>query len=392
MSYEFKLQTASYPTKDASYALVSRITENNFSSGPTGHTGPVGATGTQGPTGHTGPVGATGTQGTQGPTGHTGHTGPVVNGNYYSDYLYWDSTNSKWESEGNNTSLNRIHFGFEAGMTEQQPYAIAIGYKTGFENQGTGSIAIGYQAGLSNQPEKTTVINADIAYPIEPTNTNALYIHPIRLATGSNNIYYNNSTKEITHWPSTVAILYNNELSLNPSSIIIPQPSILTFDNSTVSSNDTLNIMVSNSTPVTHFKSKTSFNEIGNGSLYGIQVNHSGMYNVDSSIQNLTVNPLDIKYKVLLQMYVYSPNSTVSPHYKVYSSDRTFEPYSTISSEYNIDGQRPYEDHINFSSIISVEKDDVFFVLVSVVLYDTPTTGSATIRRLSSRFSINKVD
>ncbi|WP_273226444.1 exosporium glycoprotein BclB-related protein [Geosporobacter ferrireducens] len=53
------------------------IIEFEFALGPTGPTGPTGATGPAGPTGATGPAGPTGATGPAGPTGATGPAGPT---------------------------------------------------------------------------------------------------------------------------------------------------------------------------------------------------------------------------------------------------------------------------------------------------------------------------
>jgi hypothetical protein len=77
---------------------------------------------------------------------------------------------------------------------------VAIGYLAGRETQGDNCIAIGFRAGDSNQHDNTIILNAT-GGDLNSTNSNALYINPIRSditpsgATGT--LIYDNSTNEV---------------------------------------------------------------------------------------------------------------------------------------------------------------------------------------------------
>jgi len=165
--------------------------------GPTGWTGPtgptgLGATGHTGWTGPTGPtgLGATGHTGWTGPTGHTGADGPVVKGNCYSDYLWWDTTGGtgQWRPGtvgpgGGITGSNNIHIGCNAqrdggptgpgatggaiaigtgaGENNQEVFAISIGSAAGQYYQSRRAIAIGASAGQTGQGEGAIAIGSE---------------------------------------------------------------------------------------------------------------------------------------------------------------------------------------------------------------------------------------
>jgi len=80
--------------------------------GVTGVTGPSGLQGIQGPQGNQGPQGTPGTATLTGATGPAGGGSSLADGNYYGDYLHWDSGTSSWAvgsttvSIGQNTSQN----------------------------------------------------------------------------------------------------------------------------------------------------------------------------------------------------------------------------------------------------------------------------------------------
>ena len=173
--------------------------------GPTGQaggpTGPTGAPGSggggTGPTGWTGPtgptgLGATGHTGWTGPTGHTGADGPVVKGNCYSDYLWWDGGvgTGQWRPGtvgpgGGITGSNNIHIGCRAqidggptgpsgtagngaiaigtgaGESKQEDFAISIGSAAGQYYQSRRAIAIGASAGQTGQGEGAIAIGSE---------------------------------------------------------------------------------------------------------------------------------------------------------------------------------------------------------------------------------------
>ena len=91
------------------------------------------------------------------------------------------------------------------GVTNQGMNAIAIGNNAGKSNQGTNAIAIGNNAGETDQSANTIVINATGIALNGDTNTNALYIDPIRdcssdpVKNGTFTLKYNTAGKEVTY-------------------------------------------------------------------------------------------------------------------------------------------------------------------------------------------------
>jgi hypothetical protein len=169
--------------------------------GPQGETGPTGPQGETGPTGPTGPQGETGPTGPTGPQGETGPTGPQgptgfisISGTNSSDYVFWNSTTSKWDVDS-----TKIHIGANAGQINQGANSIAIGENAGQTNQGANSIAIGYNANLVGA--NNILLNAS-GQTASYSQTGALYINPIRTtstgATG-NLVIYDNVTREVTN-------------------------------------------------------------------------------------------------------------------------------------------------------------------------------------------------
>ena len=92
---------------------------------------------------------------------------------------------------------NSIAFGLNAGGFDQSNNAIAIGTLAGQNNQGANSIAIGNNAGSTNQSPNSIVLNAS-GTGINPS-TQSLYVAPIRELSGTNILYYNTTSKEITY-------------------------------------------------------------------------------------------------------------------------------------------------------------------------------------------------
>jgi hypothetical protein len=100
---------------------------------------------------------------------------------------------------GNNGQRDyAVAIGNEAGWTAQATRGIAIGDGAGRSNQGAFSIAIGAYAGRTNQPNHSTIINSSGSI-LDPVNSNALYVNPIRSTTDATALpmIYNTSTKEI---------------------------------------------------------------------------------------------------------------------------------------------------------------------------------------------------
>jgi hypothetical protein len=118
----------------------------------------------------------------------------VPGGTTYSNYLFWNATNSTWDI-GSNT----VHLGGEAGRASQGAGAVAIGQYAGQTNQGVAAVAIGQYAGQTNQPDRSIVVNASGTALTTVTQSDACYVAPVRGATGSNVLYYDPNSKEVTY-------------------------------------------------------------------------------------------------------------------------------------------------------------------------------------------------
>ena len=111
-----------------------------------------------------------------------------------SDYVFWNSTTSKWDVDS-----TKIHIGANAGQINQGANSVAIGYNAGQTNQGDNSIAIGYNANLVGA--NSILLNAS-GQTASYSQTGALYINPIRTtSTGAarNLVVYDNATREVTN-------------------------------------------------------------------------------------------------------------------------------------------------------------------------------------------------
>lgn len=112
--------------------------------------------------------------------------------------------------------ITAVAIGFQAGYSSQKEYAIGIGYGAGFATQGTGAIAIGFGAGEFTQgsgsiaigagagqsglPANTIELNASGVTIATATQSNALYITPIRgVMQNQSTLMYDTGTKEITY-------------------------------------------------------------------------------------------------------------------------------------------------------------------------------------------------
>jgi len=114
----------------------------------------------------------------------------IPDGINYSDYLYWNG--SDWLVDG-----NRVHLGTNAGQTSQFSNAIALGVLAGNYSQGTNAIAIGQYAGQTNQPQNSIILNAS-GSTFSATQS-GFYVNPVRNTTGSQALFYEPSTREITY-------------------------------------------------------------------------------------------------------------------------------------------------------------------------------------------------
>ena len=232
-------------------------------SGEKGEQGEEGPQGPQGPAGADGADGVIGPQGIQGPAGFSTITNTTNNSNFYpifsdsNDDVYKSTTNFQINPFTGNLNLGpnlkvsnvngilNVAMGQYAGLTNQGQYATAIGLSAGQINQGQSStavgldagktnqgdncvaigrgaqynqtqtgvdyaIAIGYLAGYQDQHSNTIVLNAQgiqngQIQPLNTTQSNSLYIAPIREATNNKMLVYDTTTKEITYTTNSVS-------------------------------------------------------------------------------------------------------------------------------------------------------------------------------------------
>ena len=76
--------------------------------------------------------------------------------------------------------------------------SVAVGFDAGDSNQGASSIAIGALAGQVSQPANSIVINAT-GSALNGATASACYVSPIRNATTTNVLYYDNTSKEVSY-------------------------------------------------------------------------------------------------------------------------------------------------------------------------------------------------
>jgi hypothetical protein len=139
------------------------------SNGYQGLQGDIGRYGYQGDQGWQGEVGNSGERGLVGPQGVVGFQGSVgfcdVTPSNYSDYIFWNSTNKKYEFDG-----EKVHIGSDSGKNNQSPYTIAIGANSGETNQEFLSVAIGYCAGNTSQKPHCVAIGASAGHTSQKQN------------------------------------------------------------------------------------------------------------------------------------------------------------------------------------------------------------------------------
>jgi len=100
---------------------------------------------------------------------------------------------------GQNTqSGNSVAIGQSAGSTNQQSNSVAIGAGAGESGLGAFFVALGCNAGPSGQHANTTVINSS-GTALGSDRTKALFVAPIRQAGATFQLFYNQTTKEITY-------------------------------------------------------------------------------------------------------------------------------------------------------------------------------------------------
>jgi hypothetical protein len=161
-----------------------------------------------------------------------------------SDKWYLIAITASSTSGGSSFNIDPIAIGIDAGATSQNPYAIAIGYSAGSNNQQSNAIAIGSNAGLnsqaqsaiaigtnagllqgeyaiaigknagnSNQPANSIIINAT-GTALNATGS-GLFVAPIRSGDGSNVLYYDNISAEITYGADITTTLIEDNIKIN---------------------------------------------------------------------------------------------------------------------------------------------------------------------------------
>jgi hypothetical protein len=91
-----------------------------------------------------------------------------------------------------------VAVGTDAGFFNQRNNAVAIGRGAGRDTQGNSSIAIGTFAGNSSQHDNSIILNATGAV-LESTGANRIFVKPVRANVGSDGLYYDATTGEITY-------------------------------------------------------------------------------------------------------------------------------------------------------------------------------------------------
>jgi hypothetical protein len=94
-----------------------------------------------------------------GPKGATGATGAQLpDGVNYSDYLFWDPSNTEWK-----VGSAEVHLGMHAGLGGQGSESVAIGTDAG-QAQGLLAVAIGSGAGNATQGINTVAIGSSAGF------------------------------------------------------------------------------------------------------------------------------------------------------------------------------------------------------------------------------------
>lgn len=100
-----------------------------------------------------------------------------------------------------NQQSNAVAIGYSAGFTGQGSNTVAIGYNAGNSAQGPNAIAIGYQAADTNQHARSIVLNAT-GSSMYSSNTDALFVKPVRSNVGTYSLYYTTTSGEISYAPA----------------------------------------------------------------------------------------------------------------------------------------------------------------------------------------------
>jgi len=118
--------------------------------------------------------------------------------------------------------MGSIAIGMGAGSRNQGTGAVALGIGAGNYTQGSNSIAIGTYSGYTGQASNSIIINAS-GTQVDNTISNSCIITPIRdSGTGSNKLFYNSTSGEITYGPTIQYITTSNTAidTVSPTTII----------------------------------------------------------------------------------------------------------------------------------------------------------------------------
>ena len=112
-----------------------------------------------------------------------------------------------------------VAVGAFAGLTTQGANSVGIGVNAGGYQQGTNAVAIGSGAGTAFQANNSIILNAS-STSLEQTTANTFTVKPIRNATGSNALYYDAGSGEITY--DTPSAVLASSIANGASSVGIP--------------------------------------------------------------------------------------------------------------------------------------------------------------------------
>ena len=159
--------------------------------GPAGPVGPTGLTGAAGPTGLTGPIGLTGPAGSTGPAGPTGLTGSSGSAGPMGPQGIQGTSGSvnAWSLLGSTGTIDGTNF---IGSTDNVPFSIRVNnQKAGRIDPSLFNNFFGYQSGNSNS---TGSRNSASGYRALYSNTSG----SVNTANGNSSLYFNTTGSENT--------------------------------------------------------------------------------------------------------------------------------------------------------------------------------------------------
>lgn len=253
------------------------------------------------------------------------------------------------------------------GVTTQGTNAIAIGNNAGNSNQGANSIAIGNNAGVTDQSANTIVINATGTPLNGNTNSNALYIDPIRdcssdpVKNGTFTLKYNTLGKEVTYdtTPMKSLLFLNQETTTigsgsNPGSLILDLSENATIDNGSIAFYDTgaSNIHftdISNNSNI--FLEVAFYCDASSGeNNASIEFELSGV-NIAGGLSKLFVDTRSVGKNVNTHLtfgpsiYKFNNSASLSIHF-----ENTYEPVIRVTKEYQVANCKLYLNAFRLNS------------------------------------------